>query len=316
MANIKFHTDRLQTIFLYSNIHYFSQKLFMAKTKSNGEPEKNALCGIIMPISQTQGYPPNHWNNVLSIITEAVQAAGCDANLVSKSDEVNIIQHTIVNNIYTNDIVVCDVSSRNPNVAFELGMRLTFDKPTVIIKDDSTVYPFDISIVEYIEYRTDLRYQDILNFKGELTKKIVDTLNQKKKNDNYSPFLRHFGQFTVPKLQDKEVSNELILSTLYSLQTDISKLKSSSRGNASLATYDVPLREYYAINKVSTLNGPKNLSKYLVDLIHLSPTKEDGVEGIENFLVSVKDDFSPLMLDEIRKSSYELLLTRFPEKKS
>jgi hypothetical protein len=32
---------------------------------------------------------------------------------------------------------------KNPNVMFELGMRLAFDKPAIIIKDNRTNYSFD-----------------------------------------------------------------------------------------------------------------------------------------------------------------------------
>ncbi len=55
-------------------------------------------------------------------------------------------------------IVVCDISARNANVMFELGMRLAFDKPTVIIKDERTPYSFDISSIEHLDYPSDLRY--------------------------------------------------------------------------------------------------------------------------------------------------------------
>jgi hypothetical protein len=33
---------------------------------------------------------------------------------------------------------LCDVSGKNANVMFELGLRLAFDNPTIIIKDDKT----------------------------------------------------------------------------------------------------------------------------------------------------------------------------------
>jgi len=42
-------------------------------------------------------------------------------------------------------MIVCDISGRNPNVMFELGLRLAFDKPAIIIKDEITPYSFDTS---------------------------------------------------------------------------------------------------------------------------------------------------------------------------
>ncbi|WP_353118770.1 hypothetical protein [Myroides odoratus] len=55
-----------------------------------------------------------------------------------------------MNNIYNDEIVVCDVSSKNPNVMFELGLRLAFDKPTIIIKDEKTGYSFDTGVIEHL----------------------------------------------------------------------------------------------------------------------------------------------------------------------
>lgn len=74
--------------------------------------------------------------------------------------------------MYENPIVVCDVSGKNPNVMFELGIRLAFDKPTIIIKDDKTSYSFDTSPIEHLEYPRDLRYNRIEDFKSKLTDKI------------------------------------------------------------------------------------------------------------------------------------------------
>ena len=78
----------------------------------------------------------HHNANLLRILQEAIADAGYEANLVSDADDSGIIQKRIVQNLYDNDIVVCDVSCKNPNVMFELGMRLAFDKPTIIIIDD------------------------------------------------------------------------------------------------------------------------------------------------------------------------------------
>jgi hypothetical protein len=53
------------------------------------------------------------------------------------------------------------VSGKNPNVMFELGIRLAFDKATIIIKDDKTDYSFDTSVIQHIPYPRDLRHNQI-----------------------------------------------------------------------------------------------------------------------------------------------------------
>jgi hypothetical protein len=94
---------------------------------------KHPKCGIIMPISDTPdlGYPVGHWNQVLDVIRTAASLAGFEADMVSNDAQVEIIHATIIKNIYANDVAVCDVSTRNPNVMFELGLRIASKKPII-----------------------------------------------------------------------------------------------------------------------------------------------------------------------------------------
>jgi hypothetical protein len=124
----------------------------------SGENVKQKRCGLIMPISAIDGYPASHWEAVLSIIKEALSETEFSVQLVSVADDIGVIQKRIVQNVYDNEIIVCDVSAKNPNVMLELGMRLAFDKPAIIIKDDRTNYSFDTAPIEHLEYPIDLNY--------------------------------------------------------------------------------------------------------------------------------------------------------------
>lgn len=159
-----------------------------------------------MPISAIDGCSEGHWQNVKSIIEEAVGGLGLDVSLVSDADEVGIIQARIIQNIYDNEIVVCDVSCKNPNVMFELGMRLAFDKPTVVIKDDLTSYSFDTSPLEHLTYPRTLHYNQIQDFKSQLKFKVEKTLASAAENGN--TFLKNFGKFVVAKIDNKEVGKD------------------------------------------------------------------------------------------------------------
>lgn len=176
-------------------------------------------CGIVMPISAIDGCSESHWADIQDILTEAIEDAGFDANLVSNADDVGIIHKRIIQNLYDNPIVVCDVSGKNPNVMFELGLRLAFDKPTIIVKDDKTTYSFDTSAIEHLEYPRDLRFSRIVEFKQKLTEKIKATHDKATTDPTYTTFLKHFGEFTVAKLDKKEVSGqEYILEELKALR--------------------------------------------------------------------------------------------------
>lgn len=117
-------------------------------------------CGIIMPIAtMSSEYNDTHWQDIRNIINRAIEKAGFHPRIVSDAEDATIIHKSIIENIYSDPIIVCDVSGKNANVMFELGMRLAFNKPVVIIKDDITGYSFDTSNIEHIGYRKDLRFK-------------------------------------------------------------------------------------------------------------------------------------------------------------
>ncbi|RZK26284.1 MAG: hypothetical protein EOO43_03280 [Flavobacterium sp.] len=181
----------------------------MTKESSAEKVNPIKICGIIMPIASTIDYPQNHWSDVLAILSEAIAETEFHPKLVSSDVAVGLIHERIVNNIYSNEIVICDVSSKNPNVMFELGMRLAFDKPTVVIKDELTGYSFDAGVIEHLSYPSSLRFSQIIEFKAELIKRINATYSKSIGDKNYSPFLKSFGKTILPSSINKVEISEL-----------------------------------------------------------------------------------------------------------
>lgn len=191
--------------------------------------ESKPQCGIIMPISTIDDCSAPHWGEVKCIIEEAIRKAGYEPNLVSDANDSGVIQKRIVQNIYDNEIVVCDVSCKNPNVMFELGMRLAFDKPTVIVIDNKTNFAFDTSIIEHLIYPRDLNYFAILEFQEKLTNKIMGTIAASKDN-TYTTFLKHFGEFKVASIDHTEGSlNEAVLAQLKDINNQLQVLRPNDR---------------------------------------------------------------------------------------
>lgn len=227
------------------------------------EQDEMPICGIIMPIANTDGYPNGHWQDVYSILSEAAVRAGFKPNLVSFDSDVGVIQKRIVQNIYSNPIVVCDISSRNANVMLELGMRLAFDMPAIIVKDLDTPYSFDISPIEHVNYPTDLRYSLINEFKEKLADKIKDTYSRFKNDVNYTTFLKHYGSFEVVKIQEEEVSeSKYILSQLGEIKNLLNRQNSTDdrlpqANQRKYKSYSIPITEQlkkYTINPELIMN--------------------------------------------------------------
>lgn len=190
---------------------------------------KEPSCGLIMPISAIDGCPAEHWAEVKAVVIESVesiQKPRFTVRLVSDADETGVIQKRIVQNVYNSEIVVCDVSAKNPNVMFELGLRLAFDKPTVIIKDDKTDYSFDTGVIEHVTYPRDLRFTKIVDFKNTLADKVAATYKAGLSDANHSPFLKNFGTFQVAALNQTEVApDKIVVELLTEMQGDIDVLK-------------------------------------------------------------------------------------------
>lgn len=198
--------------------------------KDNAEQLISKKCGIIMPIAKHPDYQSGHWKDVLDILSEAISETEFEPRLVSDDVAIGLIHDRIVTNIYNDEIIVCDVSSKNPNVMFELGLRLAFDKPTIIVKDEKTGYSFDTGVIEHISYPSSLRFSEIVAFKEELAKRIKATYAKSQAEKDYSPFLKSFGKTIVPtSLEKTEIpESKFIMEQLSVIRHEMRRLRNDN----------------------------------------------------------------------------------------
>lgn len=199
------------------------------------------ICGIIRPIAKmNEFYTFEHWNSVKDIMERAIKKAGYSPLTVSDSKGSTTIHSSIFLNLYQNEIVVCDVSNRNANVMFELGMRIAFDKPVVIIKDDKTPFSFDTSHIKHLEYPSDLRFQVIEKFIDDLAEAIKDTVEVSRQPE-YKSFLSHYAPIKVTTLEVNEVSEKIalesILNSINNLEEKVNSIM--TKNNKGLESHDI-----------------------------------------------------------------------------
>lgn len=247
----------------------------MAKKPEDAE-KAPLTCGLIMPISAMDGCSVEHWLEVKNIICDAVESIDEVAfvpRLVSDQDDVGVIQKRIVQNIYLSDIVVCDVSCKNANVMFELGMRLAFDKPTILIKDDKTDFSFDTGVIEHLLYPRDLRFSRIVSFKKSLAEKVVATYQAAQNDPNHSTFLKNFGSFKVASVdQTVGTTDQVMLDMMQDLSREVTRLGRrvsrdftmpppppiESLDSEFYSEVLVGIRKYKALNPHVSLEGSMN----------------------------------------------------------
>jgi hypothetical protein len=140
--------------------------------------ENKKTCFVIMPISDPTGYEAGHFTRVYEHI---IKPACVDAGLeVVRGDEVkatNYIALDILRRVLNSDLVVCDLSGRNPNVLYELGIRQAFDLPVVLLKDHKTDRIFDIQGLRTLDYSESLRVDSVAQDKIALKQALLATMN-------------------------------------------------------------------------------------------------------------------------------------------
>ena len=148
----------------------------MAETREF--PEKKEQCFVIMPISDQGDYPKGHFDKVYQqIFKPAIESAGYEAYRVDENKICDSIMKKIFDAIYNCPMAICDLSNKNPNVLYELGLRQAYDKPVVLLQDDKTDKIFDISGINTVYYKSDRLYENILDARERLKEAIISTKN-------------------------------------------------------------------------------------------------------------------------------------------
>lgn len=211
----------------------------MADTDGKTREEKLKKCFVIMPISDVEGYPKGHFDRVYEfIIKPACMQAGFDAIRADVTAKTNVIMVDILKHVYDCDMAICDLSARNPNVFYELGFRQAFNKKTVLMIDEKTTRPFDISAIRSFEYQSSLRIDLVNEAIGKLVKALIET--EAMTEDETNSLLKLLAIDSPAKLpQSLKLSDDssLILQAIRDLGDDMQR---NFRKNRHLSTFVKP----------------------------------------------------------------------------
>lgn len=114
---------------------------------------------VIMPFSEKgdNPRPQGFFLEVLNtLITPAANSAGFAVETADQQGS-DIIQSTIINQLLQKDLVIADLSDHNPNVLFELGIRIAKSLPVALIKATGTRPIFDVdNMMRVVSYSPNL----------------------------------------------------------------------------------------------------------------------------------------------------------------
>jgi hypothetical protein len=172
-----------------------------------------ADCFIIMPVSTpehlvaTYGGDKDHFQHVLDcLFIPAVEKAGLNP-IPPIAEGADMIHAGIIQNLQQAGMVLCDMSSLNANVFFELGIRTAVGKPICLVKDELTSkVPFDIGIINYETYASALPGWAIQSDIEMLAKHLIKSAER---SPDSNTLWKHFGLKVQAHLPSSKPENEI-----------------------------------------------------------------------------------------------------------
>jgi len=121
-------------------------------------------CFVLMPFSAPFD------RLFVEVIMPATKALGLKCLRADNFFSSTPIIEDIWTQIFRSALIIADVTGKNPNVFYELGIAHTLGKPVTIITQTKCDVPSDISYLRYFEYSDDV------NGRGKLVRDIMDSL--------------------------------------------------------------------------------------------------------------------------------------------
>lgn len=249
------------------------------------QEEQSKICLVMMPFSDPTGYLADHFKRVYEyLIKPACEKAGFKAKRVDENVKASVIMIDLLNMILDCDMAICDLSSRNPNVFYELGFRQAFDKKCVLIIDSKTERPFDTSMLRTITYDESLRIDLIKEKVDELASAIKETYENKSTDGN--SLVQLLSISSSAKIPDKKMMSSdlsIVLSAIQNLSSRIETSKfPSPKKEASFMTPNGDLftkgDDVYIVNDLGE-HDPYGRIEEITDRFVLISKEKGGIEA-------------------------------------
>lgn len=251
--------------------------------KLKDEQEK---CFVIMPISDQGDYPKGHFTKVYDqIFKPAIEAAGYEAYRVDEDKISNPIINKIFDAVQNCPMALCDLSNRNPNVLYELGLRQAYDKPVVLVQDEKTQRIFDVSGINTVQYSSERLYENVMEARIKITEAIIST-REGKENSIVKIVRAETASMNVGEIS-KEDRMEVMLN---SIMSEVKEIRNITGGMGT--SEFVPKIDNVRIRELQDMMSKADRDKIL-------SLKWNGKEEYNQFRVHLKKDITPQKIEYV-----------------
>lgn len=193
-------------------------------------------CFVIAPIGEDGSETRERSNTVFEeVIKDVAQDYGYDCKRADHIDEPGIITNQVIGHIVESELVVADLTNKNPNVFYELAVRHAHEKPVIQILNKNQELPFDVATQRTIDI-------DLGNFSvtRRAKQQIGNQIEEIEANDfeienpvSVAGYIRELRQSGEPEKQQlaefTEILNELN-AKIHSIEKDIQEIGSTRTG--------------------------------------------------------------------------------------
>lgn len=168
--------NQLKKVSYYGYVHKGGARNYITTVvgeikKLNAAPPKRK-CFVIMPFSKTKRCTESQWLDIFeNTIKPAVEGSGLGYECFRSNLSIGNIISDILDNLNKADVVIADMTDKNPNVFYELGVRHALRNSTILITQEIDDIPFDLRHYAAIKYDWTTK-----SGKKDFSKKIKDAL--------------------------------------------------------------------------------------------------------------------------------------------
>lgn len=136
------------------------------------EARDSSLVAVMMPFD-------TEYDAVYDTIKEAVSDAGLYCRRVDDIWDSDHIMADVASLLWRAEVIVADLTGRNPNVFYEVGLSHALPRKTVMLTQDSSDVPFDLQSIRYLKYdMEDISTHDGFDLKRDLKKRLRRLTNK------------------------------------------------------------------------------------------------------------------------------------------
>lgn len=262
--------------------------------------EEKKMCFIITPIGQDGSDIRIEIDSIIEeIVEEVLTECGYDYKVSHKIDSTGSINKEVINLIKDSNLAIANLTGLNPNVMYELGVRHTFGKETIIICNENTTLPFDLKDERTIFYKDTIRGGADLKVR---LKSTMDNLNGDGQATNPVYNAVQFKPIKIDNVDDEKGIMKMVLNEMHDVKRMLNNQRFNEKSNKNLRNrlpklilsykYKTPEERNEIIRLIRNIYGKLVYTRYTEDILDIYTEDSNiNVQELRDEILSITERF-------------------------